>query len=110
MSDPTPADQLNELAKEIFVGLAIEAGPQNWDWNPIAQGAFNAATSFFAAQAQASQPQTSVPSTDPSTPPADASAAPIAGAAPAVPPAVPPATPAPDPTAAATPDPAQTQS
>jgi hypothetical protein len=66
MSDQSsdPASLIQELAKEIFTGMAASAGPGYWDWNPLAQTAFNAAQAFYSMAASATQPQSSVQTTD----------------------------------------------
>jgi hypothetical protein len=39
-------DKLQYYAAEIFAHLAAEAGPNWWDWEPIANKAFEAAEAF----------------------------------------------------------------
>jgi hypothetical protein len=63
------------LAQEIFVNWATQIGSLNWQWDDMAQAAFNAATRFAyiesiqPAQVPVATPdQTPVPTPAPTTP------------------------------------------
>lgn len=52
-------EEPKEFARELFVGLVQAAGPGEWDWQKIAQKAFDAAEAFEVIAIQ--RPQQSVP-------------------------------------------------
>jgi hypothetical protein len=93
------ATDVNELAQDIFVGMAVSAGPDNWEWDEMAQSAINAAGRFVVIQQQQSAPA-----------PTDSTATSTSAAAsPAPDPTATPAPSTPDPTATpAPPDPTAT--
>jgi hypothetical protein len=62
MSTPTEKlAQIRELAEQLYGALAIGAGRRNWDWQPIAITAIEAAEVFCAAFEERYTPQSAVP-------------------------------------------------
>jgi hypothetical protein len=101
MNDP---DAHQKLAQEIYVAFCKENGPDEWDWQALANKAFDAADNFQTVSIQRMNPQAATPPTDPT-------AMPIAAESAAAPPSGPnggstPAPTVPDPASAA-PDPSQ---
>jgi hypothetical protein len=57
------ATDVPTLAQQIFVNWATQIGPLNWQWDDMAQAAFNAASRFAViASQQASAPPAVTPS------------------------------------------------
>ena len=56
MSDDQ-ADETLEIAKAIFVDMASDAGPDEWDWEPIASKSCEAAEVFLRVSAARYTPQ-----------------------------------------------------
>lgn len=64
---------LRQDALEIYSIFVENAGPGNWDWNPLAVKAFEAAEAFNAVYYQRYYPKTSGSETTPKTPVSDPS-------------------------------------
>jgi hypothetical protein len=80
MNDPA-AHQA--LAQEIYVMFCQETGPDEWDWQALANKAFDAADNFQTVSIQRMNPQAATPTEPPTPAPAPATPDPSQTATPA---------------------------
>jgi hypothetical protein len=69
MSSSDQATDQKAFAREIYLRFCEQAGPDQWDWQKLANKAFEAAQNFDPVAAQWLNPQAAVPLDAPSPAP-----------------------------------------